>query len=361
MAAASVVADSVGIPVDQNDDQITHAAIRAQIVERLRSIAQTVEEVSLGRGQRSSALLLNGELPVIPRVQLRAKPLGGGGTCYWVAFDQNIVANARARFRMLSAVIACGDSDHMVVLPPGDLAAVLAGPPRPRVGSRGGLWDPLIECRLVNGAERWTLRFWNAQHERETLSLDSRLNAFALLLERPEEKSDARSDLRERVDPRVSQRARLLERIAALEEAVSTARAQWSGDDGDRAYNLAAIDEHAKALAQLEALDAEIAAADRARESARHAPEADTSNRSVEIGCDVELRDEDGSVEHYTLVAPGSVFAGAGWITTASPLGRALIGRRVGDTVAVEAPGGDWRVTIVSVTGGVFSHNSARD
>ncbi|HUE75695.1 MAG TPA: GreA/GreB family elongation factor [Chloroflexota bacterium] len=353
MAGASVVADSVGLSGNQNDETDAHSAIRARIVERLRSISQSVEEVPLGRGQRSSALLLNEEMLVIPRVQLRAKPLGGGGSCYWVAFDQNIVSNARARYRRLSAVIACGDQDHVVVLPPDDLERVLGGPPRQRVGSRGALWDPLVECRIRGGAEHWTLRFWNSRRERETISLDSLLNAFELLVERPEG--------RERVDPRLSQRARLVERIATLEEAVSAARAQWSGDDGDRAYNLSAIDEHATALAQLEVLDAEIAAAERARESARLAPDANNSDASVNVGSDVVLRDEDGAFERYTLVAPGSALAGAGWISTASPLGRALIGQRAGETVAVAAPGGDWRVTIISVTGGAFAHDKARD
>jgi transcription elongation GreA/GreB family factor len=39
---------------------------------------------------------------------------------------------------------------------------------------------------------------------------------------------------------------------------------------------------------------------------------------------------------------------GARTVTTASPLGSALLGRRAGDAVSIEAPGGSFRYEIVS-------------
>jgi transcription elongation GreA/GreB family factor len=41
-----------------------------------------------------------------------------------------------------------------------------------------------------------------------------------------------------------------------------------------------------------------------------------------------------------------SAVGGSGTVSPTSPLGVALIGRRVGDTVDVEAPRGAWRATI---------------
>jgi len=38
-----------------------------------------------------------------------------------------------------------------------------------------------------------------------------------------------------------------------------------------------------------------------------------------------------------------------GWITTASPLGSALLGRRKGETVTLSAPDGQRSLTIVSI------------
>jgi len=39
----------------------------------------------------------------------------------------------------------------------------------------------------------------------------------------------------------------------------------------------------------------------------------------------------------------------AGGVSTDSPLGRALMGAGVGDTVDVEAPRGPWRATVRSI------------
>ena len=56
-----------------------------------------------------------------------------------------------------------------------------------------------------------------------------------------------------------------------------------------------------------------------------------------------------GSPEHYHVV--GSVEADPlhGYISNASPLGRALIGHKAGETVTVNAPDGDIEFRIVSV------------
>jgi transcription elongation factor GreA len=65
----------------------------------------------------------------------------------------------------------------------------------------------------------------------------------------------------------------------------------------------------------------------------------------VGVGSLVEIEDDQGermSVEISSVV-------GASSISPESPLGRALIGRRAGDTVDVEAPRGAWTARILSV------------
>jgi transcription elongation GreA/GreB family factor len=44
-----------------------------------------------------------------------------------------------------------------------------------------------------------------------------------------------------------------------------------------------------------------------------------------------------------------SSVGGAGTVSPTSPLGAALLGRTVGDTVDVEAPRGAWRATVKSI------------
>jgi transcription elongation GreA/GreB family factor len=68
----------------------------------------------------------------------------------------------------------------------------------------------------------------------------------------------------------------------------------------------------------------------------------------VRVGSRVRVRDADGEDE-FALVAPEDVDTGANRISIESPLGRALLGRRVGDQVRFRAPGGIMGVTVVGV------------
>ena len=44
-----------------------------------------------------------------------------------------------------------------------------------------------------------------------------------------------------------------------------------------------------------------------------------------------------------------SALGGAGTVSPSSPLGSVVLGKRVGDTVDVQAPGGSWRATVVEI------------
>lgn len=60
----------------------------------------------------------------------------------------------------------------------------------------------------------------------------------------------------------------------------------------------------------------------------------------VGIGSRVTVRWEGDGEETYTIVEPAEVSPRAGRISDASPVGRALVDRRVGERVAVETLGG---------------------
>jgi transcription elongation factor GreA len=63
----------------------------------------------------------------------------------------------------------------------------------------------------------------------------------------------------------------------------------------------------------------------------------------------IELIGQPGDVTVYELVGTAEADPAAGRISNASPVGRALIGRRVGDTVAVRTPRGDVEYRIIEV------------
>ncbi len=75
----------------------------------------------------------------------------------------------------------------------------------------------------------------------------------------------------------------------------------------------------------------------------RHARVATKSNDIdlVQFGSQVTLIDEQGERETWTLVSPEEANALHGKISTQSPVGAAVLGKRVGDKVIVRAPGGE--------------------
>ncbi len=71
---------------------------------------------------------------------------------------------------------------------------------------------------------------------------------------------------------------------------------------------------------------------------------------SVEIGSTVVLRDEEGEEERYSVVGAMEADPAQGRISNQSPVGRALLGHRPGDTVEVVTPGGPRRLTVVEIS-----------
>jgi transcription elongation factor GreA len=68
---------------------------------------------------------------------------------------------------------------------------------------------------------------------------------------------------------------------------------------------------------------------------------ATLSGDKVIFGATVNLLDEDGKKVRYQVVGQTEADAKVGRISYSSPLGRALIGRSVGEDVEVSAPSGD--------------------
>jgi transcription elongation factor GreA len=73
---------------------------------------------------------------------------------------------------------------------------------------------------------------------------------------------------------------------------------------------------------------------------------ASLSGDKVIFGATVHLLDEDDKQVTYQIVGQTEADAKIGRISYSSPLGRALIGRSVGDEVEVSAPSGDKYYTI---------------
>ena len=72
-------------------------------------------------------------------------------------------------------------------------------------------------------------------------------------------------------------------------------------------------------------------------------------SKEVRVGSTVTIRSTDGKRQTFQLVGPAEVDTSAGRISHESPVGRALLGKKRGDTVLVRAPGGTVEKTIITV------------
>jgi len=71
----------------------------------------------------------------------------------------------------------------------------------------------------------------------------------------------------------------------------------------------------------------------------------------VSFGATVEILENYTSRKRYTIVGVGESDAQKGTVSWQSPMGKALFGKKVGDTVTVRRPIGDLEVEIVAIGG----------
>ncbi len=76
----------------------------------------------------------------------------------------------------------------------------------------------------------------------------------------------------------------------------------------------------------------------------------DHSLNLVSIGATIEVeKGQDGQRRKFTIVGSNETKPEAGFISNESPLGTAFLGKKVGDKVAVTAPGGKSEYTILNI------------
>jgi len=124
----------------------------------------------------------------------------------------------------------------------------------------------------------------------------------------------------------------------SLVAEVANARSQ-----GDLSENFAYHD----ARRQLGMLDGKIQTIENTLRRAQVVTEP-SAGGAVRIGSKVVIRDEFGD-STYEVVGPTEGNMARGLLSIASPLGKALVDRRAGDTVTFNTPGGQRQATIVSL------------
>jgi len=73
------------------------------------------------------------------------------------------------------------------------------------------------------------------------------------------------------------------------------------------------------------------------------------NSENVEVGTTVTIQEENFPPEIYFLVGSKEADPDNGRISNASPIGRAIMGKKIGDTVDVETPGGIIQFKIIKI------------
>jgi len=114
---------------------------------------------------------------------------------------------------------------------------------------------------------------------------------------------------------------------------------------GDRSENA----EYIYGKKKLREIDRRIRSLTKRLESARVVEQRKDGQSAVYFGAHVEVEDENGARATYRIVGQDEIDLGKGHISWRSPLGRALLKRREGDTIVLRKPSGEVELTVVAV------------
>jgi transcription elongation factor GreA len=70
----------------------------------------------------------------------------------------------------------------------------------------------------------------------------------------------------------------------------------------------------------------------------------------VELGNKVLIQNQDGKIEQYTIVGSTESNPVEGKISNESPVGRALLGKKIGDSIEVNTPAGVFMLKIIEIS-----------
>jgi transcription elongation factor GreB len=115
---------------------------------------------------------------------------------------------------------------------------------------------------------------------------------------------------------------------------------------------LAALPAGHDAKAQLQALDARIRQTQQILQSAVVVAPPGHSEDKVRFGATVAVRHRDGGVSEYRIVGADETDIDRGWVSWMSPIAKALLNRKTGDSIRFKFPSGEEALEILSVSYG---------
>lgn len=119
----------------------------------------------------------------------------------------------------------------------------------------------------------------------------------------------------------------------------------WAAGNGDRSENA----DYQYGKKRLREIDKRLAFLTKRIDDAEIVDPLKIKSDKVQFGATVTIVDEDGKKKTYTIVGIDEVDTTRSWISWISPIGRALLGKKVGDYINVNTPMGEVEYEIESL------------
>lgn len=137
-----------------------------------------------------------------------------------------------------------------------------------------------------------------------------------------------------------------LDHLLRNERPEVTKLVQWAASNGDRSENA----DYIYGKRRLREIDRRIRFLTQRLDAAVVVDVTTISSEKVQFGATVEIIDEEGSKKSYTIVGIDELDTGRGRISWQSPIGRSLLGKKVGDEVLIKVPAGELTYEVISIT-----------
>jgi len=135
-----------------------------------------------------------------------------------------------------------------------------------------------------------------------------------------------------------------LRTVKRLEVAERLHEAMEGGELIENAEYEAAKNEQAFVEGRIQELDLLLATAQIIEENGKG-----KKNDAIQVGSKVTIKEGNFEAETFVIVGAAEANPREGKISNESPIGKAILGRKMGDIVKVETPGGTYNVKIIKV------------
>lgn len=136
-----------------------------------------------------------------------------------------------------------------------------------------------------------------------------------------------------------------LDQLMKVERPEVTKLIQWAASNGDRSENA----DYLYGKRRLREIDRRIRFLTQRLDAAVIVDPLQIKSDKVQFGATVEVQDEEGQSKRLTIVGVDEVDTSRQRISWQSPIGKNLIGKKVGDEVLVKVPAGELTFEVISI------------